>query len=154
MSAKQGIGWHERGTFSTAVNSGSKQKVTRLVADENITDIKQSIPQEGNFTNTLYPFRVLLVPLYGCISYNRLWLLYFLCFLPLFRTEHPVLLEKHTAFLQLRACFDLSHVIFLEQVLPFCSYQSRLCSLTRWKMILRGAGNIFFCSKKQTLFTT
>lgn len=47
------------------------------------------------------------------------------------------------ALLQHHACFNLSPLIFEEQILPFCSHRSRLLGLTRGKRLSRGVGSYF-----------
>lgn len=43
----------------------------------------------------------------------------------------------------LQRCFDLTPLVFREQISLFCSRQGRLCDLTRWKMHSRGEGSQF-----------
>lgn len=43
----------------------------------------------------------------------------------------------------LQHCFDLTPLVFREQISLFCSHQGRLCDLTRWKMLSRGEGSPF-----------
>lgn len=119
------ICWQEPGTFSVLV---SERKVTPTVADLNITDLKHCKPQEGYFSYTLDLFRLELVLLFDTSTITGCGFYVLLCvfFFSHFRTEHPVLPEKVTALLQHWVCFDLRHLIFEEQILPFCSYQSRL----------------------------